>query len=159
MKRFLALFVLWGLSLTGCQTASSVAAKASLPTLGAAIFLDDAATHTARLERFLAGRTQLPEREKINFLLESLRSSSCRFVRNGDTYKPDEAMRWLRWKMGHRQYRNHPIRTARDFVDRVADRSVNTGRPYEAILPDGRHVAMQALLANELNALEKAFGR
>ncbi len=160
MRRWLVLMAAAAVVLPGCKTVSSSAVRIlqdAQITPQEVLFLDAAAAHTARLERFLSARPQLPEPEKIRFLLESIRTSPYRFVRNGSDYKGEDCMRWLRWKMGHRQYARNPIRTASDFVTRVADRSLATGQFYQAVLADGRHVPLEGILQNELRALEESF--
>ena len=77
-------------------------------------------------------------------------------VRNGVAYSGNQAMQWLRWKRTHPQYKDNPIRTPDDFIERVADGSRNTGLPYEVILPDGRRERLKNLLHNELVSLEAA---
>ena len=160
MRRWLILMTAAAVVLPGCKTVSSSATQILLNTQNTPreiLFLDDAAAHSARLERFLITRPQLSEAEKIQFLLESIRTSPYRFMRNGSDYKGEECMHWLRWKMGHRQYARNPIRTAADFVTRVADRSLATGQFYQAVLPDGRRVPLQDIMQSELTALEESF--
>ena len=77
-------------------------------------------------------------------------------MRNGIVYSGPDAMRWLRWKRTHPQYKHSPVLTANDFIERVADGSKATGRPYEVILPDGRRQLLKMMLHNELVILESA---
>ncbi|MBN1688517.1 MAG: DUF5329 family protein [Candidatus Omnitrophica bacterium] len=109
------------------------------------------------MDQFLKRHTRFTEQDKIDYLLSSTRISGAKFVRNGNQYDGSSAAKFLRWKMLHKQYRNSPIRTADDFVNRVAVRSNKTGRPYEIILPDGRREKTVDVFRSELEALEKAL--
>lgn len=146
--------------LAGCRTISpsSPAMLLSMPAQDSAapLYLDTVENQSLRLETFLKNRTSLNEMDKIRYLFSAIQSSPYQFKRNGSIYDGSQAMRWLRWKMGHAQFRSNPIRTANDFVMRVADRSLATGQPYEVILTDKSKQTLQPLLENELAALERA---
>ena len=160
MKRWMILLAAAAVVLPGCNTASTSAPQIlqnAQIAPRAILFLDDPAAHTARLDRFLLSHPRATEMEKIHFLLESVRTSPYHFIRNKSDYNGEDAMRWLRWKMGHRQYASHPILTARDLVERVADRSLKTGEIYQAVLPDGRRVPLQEIMRSELSALDRSL--
>ena len=108
----------------------------------------------ARAAGFLAQHAKTNDELKIQYLLACIQDSKYQFVRNGITYSGGEAMQWLRWKRIHPQYKDHPIRTPDDFIERVADGSRNTGLPYEVVLPDGHRERLKNLLRNELVRLE-----
>lgn len=145
--------------LAGCKTISP-AAPSSLITGSQIpeqkIYLDTTENQAVRLAVFLKNRTSLTEMDKIRYLLAGIRKSPYQFERNGATYESSQAMRWLRWKMTHSQYRSDPIRTAKDFVTRVADRSLTTGQTYKLVIDGRTTVDLQPVLQNELDALEAA---
>ena len=69
------------------------------------------------------------------------------------------AAKWLRWKMIHPQYFGNPIVTARDFVERVADRSRKSGQFYQVELSSGECLKLLTVLRHELEALEEALAQ
>jgi len=150
-------FILFAL-LTGCGSVpkekSSTDQASVLPEQR--LFLDSSDRQAARLNLFLQGHSRYTEREKIDYLLNSIRCSDSTFVRNGEPYDSDQAAQWFRWKKGHRKYRNNPIRSADDFVERVAGHSDQTGLPYEVVLADGRCEELHTVLRNELDVLNRA---
>ena len=148
-------FILFlGLS-SGCAAFHREAAGNGVDQQGHALFLAPPAQHRRQLQNFLTRYPAPTEEEKIQYLLDGIRNSDYVFVRNRERYSSNKAIGWLRWKRGHAQYRDNPILTAKDFVERVADISRATGWPYQMILPDNSWHHLQAILRNELNALEK----
>jgi len=111
----------------------------------------------SQLRDFVDGRQSFFERDKIHYLLSRIRESKVHFVRNGIEYNGFIAVQWLRWKTMHHQFRHEPIDTARKFVDRVCQGSIETGIPYEIILADGRRAPLRMVLSHELNLLEAAI--
>jgi len=120
-------------------------------------FLSRLEAQQARLNQFIETNHLFTEKIKIQYLLSAVRSSEGTFIRNGTRYNGVMAAEWLKWKMHHPQYRDHPIDTARDFVDKVSKGSNSSGIPYQTLLPDGSLVRTQVLLSHELDALEKAI--
>lgn len=76
-----------------------------------------------------------------------------RLVRNGSDYDPDTAVRFLRGKLGAM---GGEVRTAEDFIDRIASRSSTTGQLYWVRLSDGRDIPAGDFLHVELKRLDKA---
>lgn len=64
---------------------------------------------------------------RIEFLLQSIGNSGCRFIRNGSTHTSAEAEKHLRMKYNRTRSR---IRTAELFIDKLASASSWTGKPY-----------------------------
>jgi len=120
-------------------------------------YLDDIQSHGERLEAFLESRETFSEEQKIHFLLNSIKRSEVIFVRNGKHYDGKTAAKWLDWKRRHKQYRDDPIVTAKDFVERVADRSKRSGKFYQLRFEDGRYRKVLDVLRHELVALENAI--
>lgn len=65
--------------------------------------------------------------DEINYLINSVGRSGCAFVRNGETYSGKEARQHLRSK---RKLNAHLIRSAEDFIEKIASRSSMSGKPY-----------------------------
>jgi hypothetical protein len=69
-----------------------------------------------------------PEQRRIDILLDAVAADrESRFVRAGVEYTGADAARFLRAKL---QAQGDGVRTAEDFVERIASRSSTTGRPY-----------------------------
>jgi len=66
---------------------------------------------------------------EINYLLGSVATSGCEFLRNGIWYDSKRAQAHLRYKYEWLAARDQ-ISTAEDFIDRAATRSSLSGRPY-----------------------------
>lgn len=88
------------------------------------------------------------EKMRIDGLLARIEASGVTFMRNGSTYDASEAAAHLRMKWEKAGAR---IRTAEEFIDKLASRSYLSGRPYEVVLPGGRRLEagpwLSALLA------------
>jgi hypothetical protein len=89
------------------------------------------------------------EQRRIDALLDALASDRrSRFVRAGIDDTGAEAARFLRAKL---QAQGASVRTAEDFVERIASRSSTTGRPYRVCRTEGGCVDagehLRALLA------------
>lgn len=145
--------------LMGCRTTSSfILSDSDLPFVpDSALLLESAADHEAMVLQFVARHSRVTENDKIQYLLSMLRESQALFARNGDRYDGKTCAMWLSWKMRHRQYRDDPILTAWDFVNRVADRSLKSGKPYQVIFPANRRELLRTVLAHELLRLERAL--
>jgi hypothetical protein len=74
-------------------------------------------------------------------------------VRNGTVHDTDTAVSFLRGKLKH--YGND-IKTAEEFIDRLASRSSTTGQLYWVKLSDGREIPAGDFLRIELARLDKA---
>lgn len=94
------------------------------------------------------------EMARIERLLVMLGSrKDMRMVRNGTVHDPETAVTFLRRKLN---YYIDDIKTAEDFIDRLATRSSTTGQLYWVRLPDGRDVPAGEFLRVELVRLDKA---
>ena len=74
-------------------------------------------------------------------------------LRNGTVHDTDTAVSFLRGKLKH--YGND-IKTAEEFIDRLASKSSTTGQLYWVKLPDGREIPAGDFLRIELARLDKA---
>jgi hypothetical protein len=76
-----------------------------------------------------------------------------RLVRNGSEHDTDTAVSFLRGKLKHF---GSDIKTAEEFIERLASRSSTTGQLYWVRLSDGRQIPAGDFLRIELVRLDKA---
>ena len=92
------------------------------------------------------------EKQKIEALIKQVSSlKEAKFVRNGSTYEPSTAVRFLRGKW---EANDAQVTTARDFIDKVASVSGTSGKPYLIRFKDGRELKSRDFLLAELQKLE-----
>ena len=77
---------------------------------------------------------QQDSQAEIDYLLNYIEHSKCRFIRSGTEYGPEEAATHLRMKLSKAGGR---VKTAEDFINGIASKSYLTGKPYQIKLPDG----------------------
>jgi len=101
----------------------------------------------------VAGQTApAAERQKIESLIKQVGEiKDAKFIRNGSTYEISTAVRFLRGKW---EANDSVVKTAQDFVDKVASSSGTSGKPYLIRFKDGREVTSRAFLLAELKKLE-----
>jgi hypothetical protein len=73
------------------------------------------------------------ENAEINYLLTTIGSSDCQFIRNGKEHSPLEAADHLGMK--YSRAKKH-IKSAEDFIDNLASASSWTGKAYEIRCPE-----------------------
>ncbi|HSW06838.1 DUF5329 family protein [Aquabacterium sp.] len=76
-----------------------------------------------------------------------------RMVRNGQIYDTDMAVTFLRRKLSSM---GDDVKTAEEFIERIATRSSTTGQLYWVRLSDGRDLPAGDFLRVELARLDKA---
>lgn len=104
-----------------------------------------AATPLVRAQTLPAG-----EKQKIEFLIIQVGElKDAKFVRNGSTYEPKTAVRFLRGKWDANKAQ---VNSARDFIDKVASMSGTSGKPYLIRFNDGKEIFSREFL---LAALKK----
>jgi hypothetical protein len=89
-----------------------------------------------------------PEKKKIEALIKRVSElQDAQFVRNGRGYDVAAAVRFLRgkWKANDKE-----VKTARDFVDKIASSSGTSGKPYLIRFKDGREIPSREFLLAEL---------
>ena len=121
---------------------------------GTPICLDSQDNIPAIVKKFFNTRDLTTEEGKIDYLMERLRSSKLKFIRNKVEYDSDSAASFLRWKLNRWQKKGVKIKTAQDFVTIISSGSTMSGQPYAVVLQDGTHHNLQFILQNELNALD-----
>lgn len=108
---------------------------------------------TALIAPLATAATTLPsaERTKIEALIAVVEKlPDAVFVRNGKSYDAATAAKFLRGKWRDRA---REIRTAEEFIERVATKSSTTGKPYLVRYRDGREIPTAVLLRDELRRL------
>lgn len=65
--------------------------------------------------------------DEIDYLIESFSQSHCIFIRNGKRYTSRDARRHLRSK---NRLNSHLIDSTEEFIEKIASRSVTSGKPY-----------------------------
>lgn len=92
------------------------------------------------------------ERQKIEALIKQLGSlKDAKFIRNGSSYEVSTAVRFLRGKW---ETNDSEVKTARDFIEKVASFSGTSGKPYLIRFKDGAEVTTQQYLVTELSRIE-----
>ncbi len=86
---------------------------------------------------------------EIEHLLTAVGNSGCEFHRNGSWYDAAQAEAHLRHKL-ELLAANDQIRTAEEFIEKVATKSALTNRPYEVRCPGGVAVSVNGWLLDEL---------
>jgi hypothetical protein len=92
------------------------------------------------------------EKQKIEALIKQVSDlKDAKFVRNGATYNSNSAATFLRRKW---QANQSQVRTARDFIDKVASISGTSGKPYLIRFKDGKEIHSREFLLAKLKNLE-----
>ena len=92
------------------------------------------------------------ETQKIEALIQDVRNlKDATFIRNGSSYSSDSAAIFLRRKW---QANQSAVKTARDFIDKVASFSGTSGKPYLIRFEDGREIHSREFLMARLKMLE-----
>ena len=94
------------------------------------------------------------ERARIDYLLERISKSPYNFLRNGSRYTGKQAKNHFRWKYF---LKHGEVKTAEDFVNRVATRSKISGEPYFVQLAGRRRYPLQTVLLEELSSFDQAL--
>ena len=92
------------------------------------------------------------EQQKIEALINLVGDlKGAKFVRNGSSYEPTTAVRFLRGKWDANKA---GVKSARDFIDKVATKSETSGKPYLLRFNDGREIHSREFLLAELKKIE-----
>lgn len=94
----------------------------------------------------------LTETEKIEALLKQVEGlKDAVFVRNGSEHDAKTAAKFLRGKW---EKQGKDIKTAADFIEKIASKSSTSGQPYVIRFKDGHEVQCSDFLKAELKKLE-----
>ena len=99
------------------------------------------------------GQEPLSEKQKIEALIKHIEGlQDTKFVRNGVEYDAESAGKFMRAKWAANE---SAIKTAQDFVEKIATASSTTGMPYLIRTKDGKDLKSGDYLLAELKKLEK----
>ena len=88
------------------------------------------------------------EKQKIETLIKQVGDlKEAKFVRNGSSYEPATAVKFLRGKWAANK---DDVKSARDFIDKVASMSGTSGKPYLIRFNDGKEIHSREFLLAEL---------
>jgi len=93
----------------------------------------------------IAGDEQL--QSGIDHLITYIQNSNCKFIRNGKAHTPDEALKPILKKYDHFKAK---IKTAEDFIDLCATKSILSHQPYKIGCPGQEWVESKHWLLKEL---------
>ena len=92
------------------------------------------------------------EKQKIETLIKQVANlKDVKFVRNGSAYNADSAAVFLRRKW---EANASEVKTARDFIDKVASFLGTSGKPYLIRFKDGEEIQSRDFLAALLKKLD-----
>ena len=92
------------------------------------------------------------EKQKIETLITQVANlKDAKFVRNGSSYNADSAAVFLRRKW---RANESDVKTARDFIDKVASFSSTSGKPYVIRFKDGGEMKSRDFLLSQLKKLD-----
>jgi len=96
-------------------------------------------------------KTQLTEKEKIEALISSIEDlRNVKFYRNGILYNATTAAKHLRMKYSKA---GDNIKTAQDFIEKIASKSSITGQDYKIVFSDGKVILAKKYFYDKLKAL------
>jgi hypothetical protein len=94
----------------------------------------------------------LTEDQKIESLIKIIAElKDAKFIRNGKEHDAKAAADHLRKKW---DYARKEVKTARDFIDKIASKAYTTGKPYLIRFKDGREVNSGDFLSERLKEIE-----
>ena len=94
------------------------------------------------------------ERLKIEYLMDRVRHSPNKFIRNGTVHTSAGALQHLRRKYAHKFQQTG---SAQMFIHSVASYSTQTGEPYTMQTSDGKTCPVKDIFLNELRRLEETL--
>lgn len=104
------------------------------------------------VEHAAAAAAPAGETQKIEALIQDVRElKDATFIRNGSSYSSESAATFLRRKW---QANQSAVKTARDFIDKVASFSGTSGKPYLIRFKDGKETDSREFLLARLKTLE-----
>jgi hypothetical protein len=100
----------------------------------------------------LAQNLPVTEKQKIEALIKQVGDlKDAKFIRNGSPYEVASAVRFLHGKWAANAAE---VKSARDFIDKVASISGTSGKPYFIRFNDGSEIKSRDYLLAELQKLE-----
>jgi hypothetical protein len=99
----------------------------------------------------LSAASALTEDQKIEKLIQTVGDvKDAVFIRNGTEHTPAQAAQHMRnkWERAKDQ-----VKTAEEFIDKLASKSSTSGKPYLIRFKDGRELESGTFLREELKKL------
>lgn len=93
---------------------------------------------------------KLTEAQKIENLIAFIAKQEGTFIRNGSEYTPAQAAEHLRMKW---RKAGSAIKTADDFIEKLASSSSMSGKPYQIKFKNGQLLNVGILLKAELKRM------
>ena len=84
---------------------------------------------------------------EIDHLIEHVRDSDCKFIRNGKVHSSEEAVEHILRKYDHFKDK---IKTAEDFIEYCASKSLLSKKPYKIGCPEQESVESKYWFLEEL---------
>jgi hypothetical protein len=95
---------------------------------------------------------QMTEKQKIEYLIQSVEKlDGAKFYRNGEWHTPKEAADHLRLKLKNA---GGKIKTARQFIDKIASESSFSGQAYKIKFKNGQIVESKIFFNQQLAKLK-----
>ena len=102
---------------------------------------------------FAAQALAASEKQKVEALIKRISElQDAEFIRNGSSYSASNAATFLRRKW---RANNSGVKTARDFIEKVASFSGTSGKPYLIRFKDGRDTKSRDFLLSALGEIEQ----
>lgn len=99
----------------------------------------------------LCAASALTEDQKIEKLIQTVAEmKDAVFIRNGAEHTPAQAAQHMRNKWEHAK---DQVKTAEEFIDKLASKSSASGKPYLIRFKDGREVESGTFLREQLKKL------
>ncbi len=105
-------------------------------------------------QKVLRAKDSHLEQAKFQYLLERIRKSPLQFVRNGEKFDGARAAKHLHWKLSRK---GGGIKTASEFIDKIASESSRSGSPYLLKVSDQETYPLRDIMNNELQRLEQSL--
>ena len=94
---------------------------------------------------------KLSEAEKIDKLIEAVGDlKDAQFIRNGSAYSASQAKDHLKMKL---KKAGNDIKTAKDFIDKIASKSSLSGEDYKIKFKDGKEITTKVFFEEKLREL------
>jgi Family of unknown function (DUF5329) len=101
-----------------------------------------------------AQTASVPEKQKIEALIKQVSElKDAKFIRNGWSYSAGNAATFLRRKW---EANDSNVKSARDFIDKVASFSGTSGKAYLIRFKDGKEIGSREYLLGELENIDSA---
>ena len=104
----------------------------------------------------LTGSVLAGTQEEIDHLLDFVANTPCKYDRNGTIHDGPEARDHINMKYAH--YKKN-VKTAEDFINYSATRSVMSGKKYQIRCPGSEAVFASDWLLDELQAFRENGGK